>query len=572
NMTDVNTVKEFKVSLNVFNEVSEQLSDFKKFNKEEKFKDSGVDIEGLDEFDENKVIATLNKASENSLSKEYSKSYMSDLGELTNASENIDSIDKSSTRYKASKKALDDINIENAKDAMATVKVLSEKKIITDDEASSFIKSMNESIKQKGTKSYREQKKAKLLNIKSLTEKYKVSGSNIDKFISEHVNGDDIKKTTSSSKILSAKSRLYELERYDLDSTSKNLSNKLNSYISGTEEFSNVDSDIMLSSKKKVFDKTMNEIKRLDSETLKEFQNIYSENASNLNFQKEVLGWDLDRIDDLILNNETDDAMSAINASKIAHGKYAGYSFGHLDANQVKEMLENSYSESSIGNIDDSVFEKSRSIIERMQKLEKGGTIRSVTPPSSFDDFTSTKTGSDFIGSLRKEMNETIKTKGKNAGSKFNKNAGKSIIDQISDSWKGMSSKGKMITGAIAGAAALGITAFAYSGNGSIKDKDGEYVKKNDDSYKEQYNNSSNVSNSGYSKVPSSDTSYYQNQNNGVNINIRGKAPRNSSPVDAGKSIGKALGNNVNINSSYSDSRKQIQDRDVDNIMSNATY
>lgn len=571
-MTDINTGENINISGKGFNNISEQMSDFKKFNKEGQFKDLNVELPDMAEYDEEKVIATLNKVTSDSLYKDYSKAYLNDLGDLNNATMNIENINKNSIKYKASKRALDEINIENAKDAMSTAKILVEKKMITEDESTLFIKSMNDAIKKKGTKSYREQKKAKLLNIKSLTEKYKVSGSSLDSFLNEHVTAEAIKATTSSASISSAKKKLEGIKRYDLDSTSKNLSNKLNGIIEGVEEFSSVDSVIMSGAKKKVFDDTMTEVRRLDSEALKTFQNVYSENASNLQFQKEVLGWDFDKIDDLIKNNKTSDAMSTINASKIAHGKYAGYSLGNLDSTQVKEILDISYSEASVGNIDNAVFTKTREMIEKMQNLEKGGTIRNVKPLSSYDDFASTKAGSDFIGSLREGMNENIKKRGKEAGSKFNKNTGKSIIDQMADSWKGMGTKGKIVTGAMAAVAAAGIVSFAYGGNGSIEDKSGEYVRKSSGKKYDPSEPVTSNSGGGYSSVPTSDTSYYENQNNGVNVTVKGRPPRNSSPRDAGDTLGRALGGSVNINSTYSDSRKPIDDREIDDIMSNATY
>lgn len=502
----------------------------------------------------------------NLLTNKYKNETPSSLSKLTKTQGVILNSNKETFRYKAAKTALEEYDVANLTDMLATVEVLKNKGYVDETDASDFIKNMNNSIRANGTKEYRQSKIANLLNLDSFRKSTKVSTSeSVSEFLNKVVTVDDINSIVGNEKLKEVGNIIKTLTRTNQPNLAEEVTKIVDETIRSNENFAKLSSDEIVKLKKEYLDKIMTNLTNNDTETIGKLKEIISQNADDINFVTDVLGLDFDSIDSLITNNDVDKAVDMINKSKIAFGDFIGLDIGDLTTDDMNKILTGNYDKSGVSN---DIVEKTEQIIKKMQNLKADGyDISPKVKPSTATNISD----NTIVGSLSKELNEKIKNhKGNGKSKEIN---GKSIIDKISDTVSNSKNNKKLILGATAAVGAALVGSYLY-GNHKINEKNKEYVSKNTDDQNGQVKtseNGNNVSGGSYKQVPTSNMGYYGNSD-GMSVNVKAKSPIGTSRSQLETAMSKIFGGSgVAVNANISDSRREIEDRDVEEIMSMAT-
>ena len=468
-------------------------------------------------------------------------------------------------KFKAATSALETYNLDDLKDMLGTIEVLKNKGFVSSDDSDLFIKNMNEAIRKNGTIEYRKAKVDNLLKLKSLRKNTKVSStSSVISLLNNEVTQDAINEAVNKSKVSSLIDDISKLARYNYDETSKDILSIIDDTIKSNDDFAKLNLEQINYIKSKAITNTMDLLSEADKEKIRELKKIFSEHTDDLDFITNILGLKLDEIDELIKNNHTSQAIDMINNAKIAFGDHIGFNIGQLEDDVLSKIISSEYDTSGISN---EVVSRTKGIILKVQELKENGYIRPVSVAKD-----SNISSSSIVEDMVKDINYKIKNRG--SIGKTDKIKGKSILDKISEVTSKVKNNKKVVYSSIAAIGAVLAGSYMY-GNAKMKEKEGQYVSKNTN----EYNNSNavKVNESGtntrgrYTEVPSSNMGYYGN-NNGMTVNVKAKAPLGSNGNDLNKTLSKIFGGSgISVNTHMSDTRRTIEDRDVDEIMSMAT-
>ena len=468
-------------------------------------------------------------------------------------------------KFKAATSALETYNVDDLKDMLGTVEVLKNKGFISNNDSELFIKNMNEAIRKNGTTEYRKAKVDNLLKLKSLRKNAKVSStSSIMSLLENEVTQDAINEAINKNKISSLIDDISKLARYDYDETANDILSIINDEIKGHDDFAELNLEQVNYIKSKAMTETMDLLSEVDKDKIRELQKIFSENTNDLNFITDVLGLKLDEIDELIKNNKTSQAIDIINNAKIAFGEHIGFNIGNLQDDVLSKIISSEYDTSGISN---EVVSRTKNIILKVQDLKEKGYVRPVSVAKD-----SNIGSSSIVEDMVKDINYRIKNR--DSIGKTDKIKGKSILDKISEVTSKVKNNKKAVYSSIAAVGTVLAGSYMY-GNAKMKEKEGQYVSKNTNEYNDpnaiKVNENGTNTGGRYTEVPSSNMGYYGN-NDGMTVNVKAKAPLGASGNNLNRTISKIFGGSgISVNTHMSDTRRPIEDRDVEEIMSMAT-
>lgn len=496
----------------------------------------------------------------------YKEGISTDVNELIRVQGILEEGRTKSLKYKAANIALKDYNVQNLQDSLGTVEVLKNKGYINESDGMEYLRSMNEALKSKASGNYREIKKKKLLGLSSITANGISSDTAIKSLLDNEVSKDSIDEIFSSARYSNDVSKIKSFNRINIEDIGTELSDMLDSLVSNDKQFENYDLLNISEHKNAVIKNTIEKYSKKDLEIVEGFKNVFTKHASNLDFQRDVLGLNLEKIDELLKYNETSKAVDLMNSVKISYGEYIGKNISELDNTHLKKIINGNYDTSGINS---DVVEKTNGIVNKILSLNESGIDREINipkPPSVSTD--------DVATQLREAINNKITEKGKKA-SKMRENTGKFKLDKLSDLMTSAKGNKKFLLGAAATAATVIAGSYMY-GNNKMKEQDKQYVSKNNNSYSDsnvKTNENEPTRTSNHSQVPDSDKRFY-NSNNNVSMNINGQAPSGASANQAGDIVSSMFntnGSGATINTNISDSRRSIQERDVEALMSQST-
>ena len=457
-------------------------------------------------------------------------------------------------------KAIEELGGDNiVSDYLGTAEVLKNKGFITEEESSKFIKEMINNIREKGTKEYREIKKEKLLNIDSLKNKYKINASSFNAFINKEVTASDILNVFHTASFEESSKRIKELKRTATSTDS--LTSTLNKMITDSDLFENLNEEDLLKVKRLALENSIKYSNDVDISKIQQINKIVSENNYGA-FYKNVLGVDSKEAVRLIADGQANELIKSSKDAVIGYGKYIGMTVNDLNSEMIKEILHGDYNSSGI---DSELISETKLYLEQILKADEiTETVRIGATPVNIN--IPEDTMKEIVTNAREEINNNIREKGKKVSNSA-KNKGKSILDKVSDISSSAKNNKKLILGATAAAATVVAGSYFY-GKSKMDEKKGQYVKNNtpigsNANIKEEEGKAPGR----HMQVPTSDTSFYQNAQ-GVSVNISGKAPVNARSIGATNAVKSLFGNeNPKINTSINDSRKQISDREIEDLM-----
>lgn len=536
NLMDTDSKKITTINGSSFKSLSKKVSHMERYN-------SGVDFQGL-------------------LSKEYENQLTGSLNGFYKVDSVINSADVESVKYKSAMSAMNNVDVDNLNDVLNTSAVLKDKGFITENDATKFIKKMNKNIKKTGTSGYHEAKMQNLLGLKSLRKNAKVSSApSLNALLNNEVTEESISKVRGSAKISTLKSKVNSLSRINIDEATILNEDRINMNLLSNDGVATMNLEQINEVRNTTMKNIMSKVSESDKETIRELKEIFANNSEDLDFITNVLGLKLEEVKSLIDNNAGAEAVDMINSSKISYGDYIGFNIGELEDSALEKIISAEYDTAGISS---EVVDRTTEAIKYSQTLKEKGFIREVKPTvtSGAVEETATK--------LMQEMNEKIKKSGGNAEGL----SGKSIVDKISDLGTKAKNNKRLLVGSLAVAGAAIAGSYLY-GNSKMNEKEKQFVSKNSgETYNEETIKQSmegTDTSSKYDKVPNSNKKFY-GSNNGVTVNVSGKAPSGADVSNLNILASKIFGGaSATVNTSISDSRKGIEDRDVEALMSQAT-
>lgn len=465
-------------------------------------------------------------------------------------------------------------NREHVEEFLSDVEIIKNNKYASDKELTQFRKNMNEALKNKGTDDYRSTRKSEMLKFNRVSEGLKVSPGTFDKWSDSKFNNETRQSARDNYFFQKDVETIMNNSRYNLDEIRNHLDKTFDNLLR-SEEFNKLDSETMSELKQTGIDNIMKNFRTKDQKSLEEIQGIFAKNMSNKTFKEKVLNMNLAKAVDL---GETQTAMNMLGETIISYGNYSGYSINQLGATKADEVLTQDYMLGVKDGIDQNIKAETEKIIQRMKNLEsKDGIIR-VNPSEYIPKQLSEEYGNDYIGKLRKEMNESLKVRGAKSKESTGNFSANGIFNKAKTAFNELSSgkKKALAAGAVA-VSALALMALGSSGEKTLYANEDKYNKENRDGdtvkVKEPQAPQSSYDNVGNNdSVPMSDSRFYSNQNNGLSVNVSGDAPEGAAPGHAGNILEAMMGGSrANLNTSFNDSRSKGNDNDVNNMMSNAT-
>lgn len=402
------------------------------------------------------------------------------------------------------------------------------------------LREMNDAIRKTGTKDYQARKKTVLLRQDAL-KGAALDGARYEKFLQDKVykvteDFDNVKSILDSNKRINF-SKINKVVNVNeiVDEVARNLD--VSSENIGTARTAG------LQSAKGYFE-------RIDQEAFENIKTIYSNHQNNARFRKEVLGWEFDKIDEFLNQKDYIGAINKLNDTRLIHSEHAGKKLGELTVEQLNEIRNSTYKTG----ISDDIIRENNKLIDQLIDLRRNHSdimIEDIPKPTL-------KNLKDNISNdMLKSINEEIKRKGEaKEVAKSSASRVKGAFDVAKNKLSGLSKKQKMGIGAIA-LAGIGTTMLMggniRSGIKSINNED-----------------ESNMRNRTLHKAPPSEKRIYVSDNNAINVNVKARSPLGSMANSAEKAISSLFGNHVNVNSNIQDSREDISNRDVENIMEKA--
>lgn len=536
NLKNVDTDEITTINGSSFRSLSEKISHMQRLNDE-------VNFESL-------------------LSNKYSDELTSGLNGYFKIDSIINSASTETVKYRSAMDAVNGVNLDNLNDVLNTSAVLRDKGFINDSDATKFIKSMNDSVKNSGTKGYHDAKMKNLLGLDSLRKSSKISSAtSLTSLLNNEVTGESIDKVRGAARISLLNDKVSSLSRFNVDRISELSKERLEKNIENTSSFSTINANKLNNFRRDTMNDVVSSIREKDKEVIRELKEIFSNNSDDLDFITDVLGLKLEEIKTLIDKNKGTEAIDIINKSKIGYGDYIGFNIGDLEDNMLNKIISSEYDTSGISS---EVVNRTNKVIRYSQDLKNKGVVRKIRPTVLNGNI------DESITNAIKSMNEEITNGASNSGNTM----GKSIVDKISDLSSGAKNNKKLLLGSLAVVGTAIAASYLY-GNSKMKEKDNQYVSKNSNkTYDEniiKQNDDGTDTNSKYYKVPDSNKKFYGNGNKGVTVNVNGKAKSGSDISKLNMLASRIFGGaTTTVKTSISDSRKAIEDRDVDELMSQA--
>lgn len=444
----------------------------------------------------------------------------------------------------ASHITLGEYNINYLKDMHDTLDVLSEKYNVG--KRSDVLKEMNDAIKSRGTKDYQVAKREALLGIPDIKRFANTNMSAFMRDLEVEVRNRNVKK----AKLNVVKDIINSNKRINMKAVkgSGDLTNYIQELIdaSGVNLNSGELETVMTNSREAV----LGDIKKVDDGVFGKLNSAFKENQHNTEFLKEVLGWDIEGVENLLDNNDNIKAINKLNESTIIFSRdYSGKKMGELSLSELKHVLDIS---DNTG-ISDDVVRANKTMVHKLITLRANNDIMldEVVEPmvKNFKDSIPSKTIDN--------INKNIVDKGKmwkRASTESTAASVSGFLDGVKSKLAGMTNKQKIT---VAAATALGVGATMAIGNNisrnraSLKNREVE----------------SNLTNKHIPKAPPTEKKIYVSDNNAIKVNVRGRQPIGKSSESATTALSSVLGSNVDLNTTISDSREFIQDYEIDNIM-----
>lgn len=527
-----NGLKDGRHSITLIGEEGEFNIHGNVFEISNKLKDSGSELikdgEILDR--KNKIVeAHVRKIEEDILDRDLFSSHRK---AYEKSSEVIDKTLKEVARTKV----LDEYNIANLNDLHETLYNLKGYGI----DNNAVIKEMNDAIRKTGTKEYQAKKKAVLLRQDGL------KGAAVDSARYQSFMRDKVYNVTENFD--NVKSTLDKNQRVNFTNLNKTVNiNEIIDEVAQELDIASDNADIVRTSGIK---SAKGYFKKVDQEAFENIKSIYNNHQKNAKFREEVLGWEFDNIDELIKQEDYIGAINKLNNTRLIHSEHTGKKLGELTVEELNEIRNSTYKTG----ISDDIIRTNNTLIDKLIDLRRNHSdimIEDIQKPTL-------KNLKDNIASdMIKSINEEISKKGEAKGAaRSSASRVKSAFDTAKNKLSGLSSKQKMGVGAIA-LAGVGATMLMGSNIRS-----GIKTINNEDE--------TNMNNRVSHKAPPSENKVYVSDNNAINVNVKARSPLGSKANLAEKAISSLFGNNINVNSNIQDSREQISDREVDNIMEKA--
>ena len=445
----------------------------------------------------------------------------------------------------ASHIVLGEYNVSNLKDMHDTLDVLSEKYDIGN--RSDVLRKMNDAIRARGTKDYQAAKREALLGIPDVKRFANTNMSAFMRDLEVEVKNRNIQK----AKFNAVKDVIKNNKRINMKAMRG--SSDLTDYIHELIKDSGIDLNygeletVMSQSRKAI----LGDIKKVDDGIFEKLNSAFKENQHNAEFLKEVLGWDIDGIKNLLDNNENIKAINRLNESTIIFSRdYTGKKMGELSLSELKHVLDIS---DNTG-ISDDVVRANKTMVHKLITLRANNDIMldEVVEPmvKNFRD----SVPSETINAINKNIVERGKSWKRASTTTSTASSISGFLDSIKSKLAGMTNKQKVT---VAAATALGVGATMAIGNN---------ISKNRASLRNR-EVESNLNNKHVQKAPPTEKKIYVSDNNAIRVNVRGRQPIGTSPESATTALSSVLGNNIDLNTTISDSREFIQDYEIDNIM-----
>ena len=229
----------------------------------------------------------------------------------------------------------------------------------------------------------------------------------------------------------------------------------------------------------------------------------------------------------------------------------------YLSNKKLKSILMQS---SSVDGIDDEFVSLIKGKISNFLMYREDNNLDlDIEPLSKYhSDFENTLKSSGILN----QINEEIREKGLNG--KVEANTEKGFASAVADKSKKifgdlksniMKNKVGIGVAALFGLGTLGVIGY------NVRNEKKNLSKKEDES---------NFSNSRLKRNIPMSNKVYVNDSNNISVNVKARTPIGKNVQDGSNAISSAFGNNVEINTSYSDDRSFIDPNEVDEIMSDS--
>lgn len=430
-------------------------------------------------------------------------------------------------------KVLDEYNISNLNDLHETLYNLKDYGI----DNNAVLKEMNDAIRKNGTKGYQAKKKAVLLRQDAL-KGAALDGARYEKFMQDKV-------YNVIENFDSVKSILDKNKRVNLNNINKSVN--LDGIIDEVAQGLDVSSDNIEIARSAGMKSAMGYFEQVDQEAFENIQSVYKNHQYNARFREEVLGWEFDKVDELLEQKDYIGAIEKLNDTRLIHSEHAGKKLGELSVDELNTIRISTYKTG----ISDDIIRSNNSLIDKLIDLRRNHSdimIEDIQQP------TLKNLKDNIANDMIKSINEDIIKKGEaKETAKSSASRVKSAFDTAKTKISGLSKKEKFGVGALA-LASIGATMLTgshiRSGIKSINNED-----------------ESNMNNRTLPKAPPSENKVYVSDNNAINVNVKGRSPIGSLANSAEKAISSLFGNSINVNTNIQDSREDISDREVNNIM-----
>lgn len=438
--------------------------------------------------------------------------------------------------------------INAMEDAHMTINELKNQKYVNNDEAGDMLKKINESIKKKGTKEYRDYKKQIILNSNLNIQ---LNERGYDAFMNEKIYP-NFGKSILNKELENDITKMSNLRRYDTNA-------KINDIINNKEIMAGIDisnlsdrSQNDINTIKTMFIDMFNEkFNNIDSENLEKINEIIERNQFNSKFLSESLNINIGTLDDNIM---------------IPYGKYTGFTINELSDDALRNILKE---ESSLENKE--IIKHVNSVIENILDEDRmNGKIRTSSPNLEGFDISDIK---DKISNedVLKDINDDIRKKGAERAKKPNGFA-KADMKKMAKETGGLGGSGKgLLIGAGIVAAMAGASYIAgkdFTANKKLLSTENDANKENSE-YKKNKNNN-NYSNN-RKQVSFQNNQYIEDE--GANYEISALSKEFKNAKHPAQLISSVASRGISSVSSYvTDDRRDFESHEINDMIVNCDF
>lgn len=455
------------------------------------------------------------------------------------------------------------VDYETQNHLLRTVEALNQQKLGTSGELTRLRKNMNDHIRAKGKEGYTNKLDDELFKLSGIKNERKVSRANIAKFREENLSKEKLDLAESLYFDRINKEKLQNAQRFNLDEMHNVINGKLDDIIASSPELAYSRGDM--------YKKVMDEFKFKDMKNREIAEDTIFKNLSNPKFKTNALNYNLKGINEQIKAGNHQKAADMLGETVIAYGKYSGMNINQLNLMQISEIISPEYLSGARNKLDQGIIQETQEIIKKVNELSKISDIIIVKPDEVAKRQFTEQMGNDFITEMRKSMNDAIKSKSRQVSNSTisSESTIAKMFNSAKTGFQNMSGgKKKLLAGAAIGAATLGLLSAGSSGKRTLDNNDKKYSELKQPVNVKMESPTPMTPN----QVPKSNNRYYANQNNGLAVNISAKAPSGSSAMAGNRLLEAAFGGgNLNINSTSRDSTSQVNDYDIQNMMSDST-